>query len=242
MYRTVIIDDDPLSQEILKDIIHSDIDDCIISEVYSSVNEAIAGLPRLDFDLLFLDMELQDGYGFDVLKALTEVNFEVIITTMHDSFMLEAIKHSAIDYLMKPITSKALKEAMERFELRMARRRALEAASSNKPLPKNRLVIPNQNGLVLVEIENILRMESEGAYTRIVMAGGASHLASKNLGFYESQLAQHDFTRVHHSHLINMRHVAKYVKGEGGHVVMTDNALVDVSRRRKEEFMRRLGS
>lgn len=241
MYRTIIIDDDPLSQEILKDIIHSEINGYEVCGIFSSAAEAIAGVANIDFDLLFLDMELGDGYGFDVLKALNEVNFEVIITTMHDSFMLEAIKHSAIDYLMKPIATKGLKDALRRFEQRIAKHKSLEAASSTKSL-RNRLVIPNQNGLVLVEIENILRMESEGAYTRIVLKSGVSHLASKNLGFYENQLIQNDFIRVHHSHLINMRHVAKYVKGEGGHVVMTDNALVDVSRRRKEEFMRRLGS
>lgn len=242
MYRTAIIDDDPLSQEVLKDIIDSELDGYEVCAVYSNVADAVDGLPGLDIDVLFLDMELQDGYGFDVLKALNEVDFEVVITTMHDSFMLEAIKHSAIDYLMKPIATGDLKEAIMRFEQRMTKRKVQQASTSSQPLTKSRLVIPNQNGLVLVEIEDILRMESEGAYTRIFMSNGMCHLASKNLGFYEDQLAQHDFIRVHHSHLIHMRHVAKYVKGEGGHVIMSDNALVDVSRRRKEAFMRKLGS
>jgi len=240
MYRAAIVDDDPLSQEVLNDIIDAHFQDYKVCGVYGSVADALSALPTLEFDVLFLDMELEDGFGFDILKALGEVDFEVVIITMYDSFMLEAIKHSALDYLMKPITVAALADAISRFEQRMAKRKAQEPAHGMDTLRKKRLVIPNQQGLLLVELDHIIRMESEGAYTLIVLTDGARHLASKNLGFYENQLAHHDFIRVHHGHLIHMEHVVKYVKGEGGHVVMTDGTLVNVSRRRKDEFMRRL--
>jgi two-component system LytT family response regulator len=241
MYRVVIIDDDPLSQEVIEDLLKPWLLDFEITAKYSTVKDALKLLQKTNVDLLFLDMELSDGYGFDVLKELEEIDFEVIITTMHDSFMLEAIKYSAIDYLMKPIGKGHFDAAIERFKNKMRKQQSVAKKSDDSGVRLSRLVIPNQNGLLLVDIHDIIRLESEGAYTRIIMADGKTHLTSKNLGFYDSHLASHNFSRVHHGHLINLLHVKNYVKGEGGYVVMTDGAMVDVSRRKKEEFLRKLG-
>jgi two-component system, LytTR family, response regulator len=238
MIKTVIIDDDLVSQEALKDVLHDLGNELEIVGVYSGVEETLANLPGMEVDILFLDMELQDGQGFDVLKRLEDINFEVIITTMHDSFMLEAIKHSAIDYLFKPVSIADLSSAISRFESKVQKLQKLKR-SNTKEL-QTRLVIPNQDGLELVEIKDLVRLQSDGAYTKLYLEDGRHHLTSKNLGHYEDRLKVHDFFRVHHQHLISLNHIKKYMKGDGGSVTMSDNSIVDVSRRKKEEFLKKL--
>ncbi len=240
-YRVAIVEDDPLSQQMLQDILRIDIAHCEVHCVFGGVEEALAVLKNTDIDLLLLDMELPDGRGFDVLSGLDEINFEVIITTMHDSYMLDAIKHSAIDYLMKPITTTALREAVGRFEQRIQKQK-LRSESAGSGLPRiNKLAIAHQTGLILADLRDIIRLESDGAYTKIFMHSGSMHYTSKNLKHYEEKLAGQLFFRVHHGALINLLHVRNYVKGEGGHVVMSDGSTVDVSRRRKEQFLLQLG-
>jgi len=239
-YKVAIVEDDPLSQQMLQDLIERSFPDFRVCATFSSVNDAVAELEMQQVNLLLLDMELGDGRGFDVLKRLDPIDFEVIITTMHDSYMLEAIKHSAIDYLMKPISKSALAEAFDRFEQKKSRR--APQASSLNTARTNKLVIPNQEGLNLVEIEDILRLESDGPYTTIHLVNGEKEVSSKNLGTYESMLAKYPFYRVHHSHLINLNHVVNYFKGEGGHVVLSDQSIVAVSRRKKDDFLAALGA
>lgn len=237
-YKAVIVEDDPLSHEILVDLINDHFHQIELVGHFSTVAEATEGIDQNQVDLVFLDMELPDGKGFDVLSAIGSIDFEVIITTMHDSYMLEAIKHSAIDYLMKPVTKQALADALIRFEQRISK-------STTKPNQEksyaSRMAIPNQEGLILVEIAQIIRLASDGAYTVLHLTDGRKLMTSKNLGFYQTQLNPEAFVRVHHGHIIHIPHIKNYVRGEGGHVVMTDNSEVSVSRRKKEEFLAALG-
>lgn len=236
MYKTIIIEDDALSREALKDIISISFPNYDVIQVFTCVKDAINQLPELDFDLMLLDMELGDGLGFEILSHIEEINFEVIITTMHNTFMLEAIKHAALDYLIKPILKEDLALALDRFEHKYEK--LFSAKMAGKPL--SRLVVPNQNGFILIEIKDIIRLESDGSYTKLFMYDGTSHLASKNLGFYEDQLKNNNFSRVHHKHLVNLSHMKNYIRGEGGTVLMSDGSSVEVSRRKKEEFLRDL--
>ena len=238
MYRTVIVEDDPLSQEALKDILQDFKNEYEIVGIYSSVEDTLAEISKNEVDLVLLDMELTDGQGFDVLKRLENISFEVIIITMHDSFMLEAIKHSALDYLMKPIDKTEISLALGRFKVKMEKLEELKMSSV--PQKKNRLVIPSHNGLVLVDIKELVRLESEGSYTKIFAADNNTYMMSKNLGYYENQLEGQNFIRVHHKHLINMDHVKSYTHEEGGKVVLSDNSIVEVSRRKKDQFLQKL--
>jgi two-component system LytT family response regulator len=241
MYNAIIIDDDPFSHEIIKDLVASVSADFQIAAEYYSVREAVLKLPKVEVDLVFLDMELKDGKGFDVLEQLEEINFETIITTSHDSFMLQAIKHASVDYLLKPIKNKEFKEAIHRFEKRMDKIGQRKSRESGVMNGVSKLALPMQEGLILLNISEIVRLESDGAYTRFVLADGKEHVVSKNLGIFEEQLSAHSFFRVHHSHLVNLEQVRTYVKGDGGSVLMTDGSTVDVSRRKKEEFLKALG-
>lgn len=241
MIRTVIIEDDPLSLEALKDLIVQDFSEIDILASFHTVADAVLGLKSLEFDLLLLDMELPDGRGFDVLSQLGEIQFEVIITTVHNAFMLEAIKHSAIDYLLKPVLQDDFANAMSRFKTRMSKMSPKSFPDKSAAIRSSRLVIANQQGLILTEIEDIVRLESDGAYTHIILNDGSKILASKNLGHFESELEPHAFFRVHNKHLINLEHVKNYIRGEGGQVVLSDNSSIDVSRRKKEDFLKSLG-
>lgn len=238
MYRIAIIEDDPISLEALRDVLTDFSSEFQIVGIFSGVKDALNGLSASAPHLVFLDMELGDGKGFDVLSRLTRIDFEVIITTNHNNYMLEAIKHSALDYLLKPVLSKDLEKALERFreKTRMLEELKRNAFSSRS----NRLAIPHQNGLTLLEIKDIIRLESDGAYTRFFTTDGSTHLVSKNLGHYEDHLIYHDFLRIHHKHMVNLLHVKNYIRGDGGVVVMSDNVHVDVSRRKKDEFLRKL--
>lgn len=239
MYKAVIVEDDSISVEALADLLKLGYIDVEISETYSSVKDAVQGLTKSNPDLVFLDMELQDGKGFDVLQALGDISFEVIITTSYETYMLEAIKHSALDYLLKPIQKQDLAEAFKRFEKRIATK---VPKADSKTVKSDKLVIPNQEGLKLLEIDQILRLESDGPYTTIYLNGGSKTVSSKNLGFYEKVLHPHSFFRVHHSHLVNLAHAVNYIRGEGGQVVLSDGSSVNVSRRKKEDFLAALGA
>lgn len=240
MFQIAIIEDDPLSQEVLIDLISDHKNDYQVDGLCNSVESSLKYLKTSNPDLVLLDMELLDGRGFDILEQLEQFNFEVIITTMHDGFMIEAIRHSAIDYLMKPISKDKLDEALKRFENKIQKIKGYQqTASKNK---KNRLVIPNSSGLVILEIKDIIRLESDGAYTKIFDILGKSHLVSKNLGYYETLLNENDFFRSHHKHIINLNQIKAFSKNDGGNIEMSDNSMIQVSRRRKEEFLKHLGS
>lgn len=238
MYKAVIVEDDPLSAEALKDVLKNSFHEIELIGTYSCVSDAIHGLNLLTPDLVFLDIELEDGKGFDVLKELGEISFEVIITTVHQTYMLEAIKHSALDYIMKPVERDELLEALNRFKKKQSKPKA----EVKESVSTKRLVLPNQEGLILVEISDILRLESDGPYTTLHLKGNRKQVSSKNLGFYESALSDHSFFRTHHSHLVNLSHVVNYVRGEGGHVVLTDQSIAPVSRRKKDNFLSALGA
>lgn len=240
MYKAAIVEDDPLSAEALKDLLKKDFSEIEVDVHYSNISEAIPGLSHSNVDLVFLDMELEDGKGFDVLQGLGEISFEVIITTVHQNYMLEAIKHSALDYILKPVGKANLNEAFDRFKKRKGFR--VPKSEPTNAVRSNKLVIPNQEGLILVEIEDILSLESDGPYTTLNLVGSKKQVSSKNLGFYEELLKHHSFFRVHHSHIVNLNHVANYVRGEGGHVVLSDKSMVAVSRRKKEDFLVALGA
>ena len=241
MYTAVIVEDDPLSAEALKDVLKSGFPEIELTAIYSNVSDAIHGLRLSVPNLIFLDMELDDGKGFDVLRELGEISFEVIITTIHQTYMLEAIKHSALDYIMKPVEREELLEAFNRFKKKRELIKPKEEQRKESVRSK-KLVLPNQEGLILVEISDILRLESDGPYTTLHLKGNRKQVSSKNLGFYESALSDHSFFRTHHSHLVNLSHVVNYVRGEGGHVVLTDQSIAPVSRRKKDDFLSALGA
>jgi two-component system LytT family response regulator len=240
MFKVVLVDDDPLSLETLKDSLLIHFKEYEIVDTFSGVQEAIQKLPLIHVDLVFLDMQLKDGEGFDVLKALGEIKFEVIVITMYDTFMLEAIKYAAIDYLLKPVRRDDLASSIERFEKRTLKKVTHQNAISDENKKPNRLVISNQNGLILLDIQKVLRLESDGAYTKIYSIDRTHYFTSKNLGHYEQLLANYNFFRVHHSHIINLNQVINFTSGSKNVAVLSDLSEIEVSRRKKGDFLKKL--
>ena len=238
MIKIVIIEDDSFAQEMLSDLLSEYSDQYVVTALFNSVKASVKSLPTLKPDLVFLDMELLDGKGFDILESLPEINFEVIVTTMFDSYMLQAIKYSALDYLLKPINKNELQAALKRFETKTkelnTNAKIKEAAHINK------IILPMTEGLVFLNIPDIIRLESDGSYTSFITNDEKKYVTSRNIAIYEEQLIPHAFFRVHHSHLINLNHIIKYVKGDGGYVIMSDNSTVDVSRRKRDDFLKAL--
>lgn len=202
-------------------------------------------------DLIFLDIEMPDGLGFDLLKKIEEPDFDIIFITAHNKYAVTAIKFGALDYLLKPIKRKELKEAIERVIKRREKERvskeqiltALEAFQrfQSRTLP-TRIGISTAEGILYKKVEEIIRLEAKQNYTEFSLSSDTKKvLASGNLKEYEKQFEYYpEFMRVHRSHLVNLKFVDKYVKSEGGYLVMQDGAEVNVSNQNKEELLDRM--
>lgn len=201
--------------------------------------EAIEKIVALQPDLIFLDIQMPVINGFEMLKQLPQINFSIIFTTAHDQYAIEAIRFSALDYLLKPIDAEELKAAVERFRLQQSK-------TSNTSLYQNllnnirvenrqdfKLALPTSEGTFFFSPDDIIRLEGDNNYTRFFFSNGKPMLLSKTLKEYDEILSNHGFLRIHKSHLINKKHVVSYTAD--GMIQMKDLSKVEISRRRKEE-------
>ena len=210
------------------------------------MNTAFDVISTLKPDLVFLDIEMPNGNAFDLLEKFKEIDFNIIFITAYDHYAIKAIKFSAVDYILKPIDSEELVLAVKRFEDKIGQKSSLNnqfktLLSNVRPGNKLKKVgIPDGDGLVFINLSDIIRCDSDGNYTFFILTTGKKIIASRTLGEYEQMFTDDNFFRIHRSHLINLEHVKKYIKGEGGYVVMSDNSQVEVSRRNKNDFLEKL--
>jgi two-component system LytT family response regulator len=248
--RTVIVDDERNGREVLLALLEKF---CINVEVVGtadSAESAILLIKDLKPQLVFLDINMPGLSGFEMLEKLAPINFEVIFVTAHDAYALKAFKFSAIDYVLKPIDLDDLQKAVEKVEGKLlgkqesgqGKYKELFHNMRNIQNPFDKLGLATRDGLIFVKISEIVRLESDVNYTWFFLVNGEKILASKTLKEFEEMLEEYNFYRVHKSHLINLAHLQRYIKGEGGSVVMSDGSEVDVSRRNKEGLMKRLQS
>ena len=209
-----------------------------------NVKEARGHIAQCEPDLLFLDVEMPYQNGFQLLKSYKEVSFDVIFTTAYEHYALKAIKFNALDYLLKPFSMKDLENSVEKF---LEKRRttpkksnpALQSFISNMQQTSKKIALPTAQGLIFIPLETIIRCEAKDNYSKIYLTDGTAHVISKTLKEFEYLLEEMNFCRVHYSHLINLQHVKKYIQGNGGVVLMSDGSSIDVSRRRKPEFLKK---
>lgn len=243
----IIIDDETQSHKALKQIIqhnHPDIE--ILASGYC-VREGLELIRTHHPDLVFLDIEMPDGLGFDLLRQLGKPNFHIIFITAHGHYAHSAIKFGAIDYLLKPISAIELGEAIQRTREKKVAEEQLQImwealqGLKEKRLP-SRIGISTLEGIIYRSVRDIIRLEAEQNYTKFSLANEQKMiLASVNIGEYESQFEPYrEFMRVHRSHIINLTYVERFVKGEGGYLIMQDNSKISVSRRMREELLVRL--
>jgi len=242
--RAILVDDEPDGIRTLKKLLELNCPEVEIVATCSSAADAISKLEEAKPELVFLDVRMPGGSGIDMLAELSEIDFEVIFVTAHDEYMLQALQFSAVDYLMKPVDEDRLKEAVQRVEERLKGKRNSRQGETllhniNKvgyPL-EMRLCLPTQKGFTIVKLEEIIYCEAQRSYTIFRLVNNKSIIISKPLFDYDKLLADTIFLRVHKSFLINLMHIKEYMRGEGGTVVMSDGMEVEISRRKKEQFL-----
>ena len=240
--KAVLVDDEEHCIETLKWQLERHCPSVQVVKTFKSPVECLKFLMYNDIDLLFLDIEMPVLNGFDLLNALPKKDFALIFTTAYDEFAIKAIKQRAIDYLLKPIDRTELEKAVQLavenkrdLELRLAElMKDMEMESIEK------FAIPTREGVELVNTSEIVRCESDSNYTHIYLANGKKYMVSKTLKEIEEQLLNESFVRVHQSHLVNMSHVMKYIKGTSGYLILNDGSEVPVSRRKKNDFMEKI--
>ena len=244
MLKTIVVDDEAKAREVLKAKIRKFCPDLDLIASAESAEQAFDLITALNPELVFLDVAMPRESGFDLLKRLPNINFEVIFATGFDDFAIDAIKFSAIGYLLKPIQTEDLVHAVHKAKLRIMERKSLErneAFIENLLHPgqqMNKIAIPSQEGLEFVPTNNIIRFEAWQKYSKVFLLGGKVMVSSRNLGEYKKLLDQYGFFSIHKSHLVNMSHILKYLKD--GFVVMSDESIVPVSKRRKSTFLDQL--
>jgi two-component system, LytTR family, response regulator len=247
MIKAVIIDDEEGARESLANIIGRYFSEITVVAKAAGVDDAYEQINNTNPDIVFLDIEMPSGSGFSLLERFEKVNFEVIFVTAFDHYAIKAIKFSALDYLLKPVDIDDLKEAITHFKNK--NRTSVSSVNTQLDVLFNNLkkdgakkiAIPDTHGFSYIDFSEIIRCESDGNYTTFHLTGNKKIISSRTLGEYESLLESENFFRVHRSHIINLSHLVRYVKGEGGYVVMSDGSSVEVSRRKKQEFLDGLG-
>ena len=244
--RVMIVDDEEGARESLSNLLEKYVDGVKIVAKSESIASAMIKIEKYTPELVFLDIEMPFGSGFELLERMKPINFNIVFVTAYDHYALKAIKFSALDYLLKPVDIEDLKKAIKKHIHTQKTPPTknydnlienLKADSQEK-----KIAIPDSNGIAFITISSIIRCESDGNYTRIFMNTGKKILASKTLGEYENMLDNDGFFRVHRGHLVNMSHIHKFLKTEGGIIEMSDGTRVDVSRRKKSAFMEALNA
>src|SRR5690606_583834 len=210
--------------------------------IAESGKQGIEQILSIKPDIIFLDIEMPQMNGFEMLSNLKEINFHIVFTTAYDKFALQAIKVSALDYLVKPIDEEELIAAIEKAQSSTISNTAtslkhLISQIQNETL-SDRLILPTQGGLEFVDLSEVIRCESDSNYTTIFLKNKSKIVVSKTLKEVEGLVHSQHFFRVHHSHFVNLKEVLKYVRGDGGHLEMSDHAVIPVSRSRKHELLK----
>jgi two-component system LytT family response regulator len=246
MLKCIIIDDEEKSRESLRILLNDFCEQVEVSALCQNVADGIDAITHHKPDIVFLDIQMQRETGFDLLNRLEKIDFEVIFTTAHSEYAIKAFKFSAIDYLLKPIDVTELQNAIDKVRKKAIPTiddRLANLIQNLKPTSaqKFRLALPCTEGLVFVKVQDIVYCEADSNYTQVHLVNGTRHLVSRTLKEYEELLSDQDFFRIHNSYLINLNLVKNYVKGDGGYVVMNNGKSLDVSKRKKESFLSRMG-
>ncbi len=251
MIKAVIVEDEKHSRELLEELVKEYCEGVTVAGSAGSVAEALAMIEEIKPGLVFLDIELPDGDGFQILEKLDQPKFDLIFTTAYDQYAMRAFKFSATDYLLKPVDIEELQNAVQRVVEKQkegdgggGQAEQLQALLRNirqVGTPFKRIVLPTTNGFTVVNPEDIIRCESDRNYTFIFLKDGRRILVSRTIKEYDEMLADFNFFRIHQSHLINLLFLKNYTRGRGGYVELTDGTVLDVSARRKSEFLARMG-
>jgi len=242
LVKAVIIDDEKKSRETLVSLLNRYCQNVLIQAQATGVGDGIDVIRKHEPDVIFLDIQMADGSGFKLLQEVGNINFEIIFTTAFDQYAIKAIKYSALDYLLKPIVPEELIKAVEKVEKRkiindIRMTENIDVLLNNlKNTNKNeqKIILTTSEKIHVVKVDDIVRCESDNYYTLFFFSNGKKLMISKTLKENENLLKEHGFIRPHKSHLVNTRYIKGFTKQQGGHIILTDDTKVPVSRRKKE--------
>lgn len=243
MLRTIIVDDENKSRKSLKALLSNYCTGVEVIGLATGVADGINCIEKNNPDLVMLDIQMQDGTGFDLLKEIPDPTFQVIFTTAFNEYAIKAFKYNAIDYLLKPIDLDELIDAIEKAKTMHDNN---TRKSTPDPIIKNllsyidtdrRITISTEQALEILPVAEIVRLESDGNYTHFIMKDDRRIVSSRHLKQYDAELEGLHFMRVHNSHIINLKCVSRYVKTDGGAIVLVNGDSIPLSRRRKDHFL-----
>jgi two-component system LytT family response regulator len=245
MLSAIIIDDEQKGRLALRQKIQ---DYCPVVEVLGEAADGVEGIDLIEKfkpQIVFLDIEMPRMDGFEMLRQIEHKDFHIIFTTAYDQYAIKAIKYAAFDYLLKPVDIDELKNAVEKAYQRNAQLTSQKLATLEHNLQSiqslNKLAIPTLEGFLFFDIGHIIHLEAQSNYTAIYFTDHPKLIASKTLKDFEDMLPPEIFFRPHHSHIINLNFIKRYIKGDGGQIEMQNGNYVTVARRKKEEFLKAIG-
>ena len=244
MIKTIIVDDEPYCCESLATLLERFCPEVKVTDICYNGVSALKAIREDIPQLVFLDIEMPKMNGFELLEKIGTINFQLIFTTSYDQYAIKAIRHSALDYLLKPVDRDELQVAVQRVINRMRNplpeqmEILLQKLHSGSPVTK--IAIPTIEGLHMIQVESVISCSADSNYTILNLKNKQKIIASRTLKEIEEMLEDFSFARIHHSFLINLNEVEKYIRGEGGYVLMSDGSNVDVSRSRKEYLLKKL--
>ena len=245
MITATIVDDEPDCCESMVMLLERYCPEVKVLDICYSAETALQSIKEHEPQILFLDIEMPFMNGFELLEKLGQIHFELIFTTSYDQYAIKAIRFSALDYLLKPVDreelQKAVQKAVQRHHHPIPQQfEMLLQKLKNPAIPINKIAIPTMQGFQLIAAESIISCESDSNYTHLFLKDKRKIIASRNLKEMEELLEDYPFIRIHHSHVVNINEVDKYIKGEGGYLIMSDGSTINVSRSRKELLLKKL--
>ncbi len=247
MLTAIIIDDESSSRNALRQKLSNHCTDVIIIAECENGEEGIENIEKKKPDIVFLDVEMPRMNGFTMLQQLKDKNFEVIFITAYDQYAIKAIRYSALDYLVKPVEIDELKNAVNRAVEKRTLSKPNERLElllenvMNEKIKFRRIAIPTTEGLQFIKINDIIYLEASANYTKFHLCNNIKYTVSKTLKEFEDILPFDIFIRIHNSYIISKNYVEKYIRGEGGQVVLSNGSVLDISKRKKAEFLKAIG-
>lgn len=238
----VIVEDEKTSQEYLTDLLATHFPQVRVLSIEDTVQPAVKAIDQYAPDIVFLDVEIKMGTGFDVLAGIKQLTADIIFTTAFNQFAIDAFRYHAVDYLLKPLESERVIQSIERSirksESQRTSREIMQLLQYMKQSSaQQRLPVSTMYGMEFIDTDDILFAEAEGNYSKLKLKQDRSILVTKKIKELEEQLPEPLFIRIHHSYLVNARCIKKYYKGRGGHVILDDDTSLPVSPARKDHFL-----
>ncbi len=241
LLNSIIVEDEEISQQTLKNLLTDYCEGIKVTGIASTVDEAVKLIIRKKPDVVFLDIELPEKNGFQLLEYFPEPDFHVIFTTAYNQFAIKAFKFSAVDYLLKPIDLQELRLAIEKVT---QKQRQAYAEKKYQQLLENlnhtfeKITIPSSSGFIFIELKNLVRCEANGNYTNFLVSTGEKYIASQTLGVYDEILTETGFFRINRKDLININHIHEFRRQKKAMIQMSDGSLLPLTASRKEAFLK----